>query len=69
MNDQEIVLEWRIKYSYGLGHVLNDLAAAVWFTYNLLFYKLIFESNAFAFIVTGKTIDQSIDQHLTKRTL
>ena len=59
MNEHEVVLDWRIKYSYGLGHILNDLAASVWFTYNLLFYKLVFESNAFAFVVTGKYTDNT----------
>ena len=26
------------KLGYGLGHVLNDLCASMWFTYLLLFF-------------------------------
>ena len=27
------------KLGYGLGHVLNDLCASMWFTYLLLFFQ------------------------------
>lgn len=29
------------KLGYGVGHVLNDLCASVWFTYALAYYKSI----------------------------
>jgi Na+/melibiose symporter-like transporter len=28
----------RLKIGFGLGHVLNDLAASIWFTYLLLYF-------------------------------
>ncbi|KAF7256173.1 hypothetical protein EG68_06723 [Paragonimus skrjabini miyazakii] len=32
-------LSWRVRLSYAVGHVLNDLCASVWFTYTLVFFK------------------------------
>ncbi|KAK9497934.1 hypothetical protein O3M35_003832 [Rhynocoris fuscipes] len=34
-------LSWMTKLGYGVGHVLNDLCAAMWFTYVLIFYTLV----------------------------
>lgn len=34
-------LSFMTKLGYGLGHVLNDLCASVWFTYALVFYNVI----------------------------
>ena len=31
-------LTWKKKVGYGLGHILNDLCASMWFTYLLLFF-------------------------------
>ncbi|XP_065197424.1 major facilitator superfamily domain-containing protein 12-like [Sycon ciliatum] len=31
-------LHWIRRYSYGVGHVMNDLCAAMWFSYLLVFY-------------------------------
>ncbi|CAL4068090.1 unnamed protein product, partial [Meganyctiphanes norvegica] len=31
-------LRWYTKLAYGLGHFYNDLCAAMWFTYLLIFY-------------------------------
>ena len=31
-------LPWRLKLGYGMGHILNDLCASMWFTYLLLFF-------------------------------
>jgi hypothetical protein len=28
----------RLKIGFGLGHILNDLAASIWFTYLLLYF-------------------------------
>jgi hypothetical protein len=27
-----------MKVGFGLGHILNDLAASIWFTYLLLYF-------------------------------
>ncbi|KAA3675992.1 uncharacterized protein DEA37_0010631 [Paragonimus westermani] len=32
-------LSWGVRFSYAVGHVLNDLCASVWFTYTLVFFK------------------------------
>lgn len=29
------------KAAYGVGHVLNDICAALWFSYTLLFMQLV----------------------------
>lgn len=31
-------LTWRTKICYGVGHVLNDLCASMWFSYLLVFF-------------------------------
>ena len=28
-----------LKLSYGIGHVLNDICASMWFTYLLVFFS------------------------------
>ncbi|XP_050439300.1 major facilitator superfamily domain-containing protein 12-like isoform X2 [Adelges cooleyi] len=33
--------EWFAFLSYGVGHVLNDLVASMWFTYALIFYHYV----------------------------
>lgn len=33
------------KLSYGMGHVLNDICASIWFTYLLVFFHLVLEFN------------------------
>ena len=30
-------LSWSTKFSYGVGHVLNDLTASMWFSYLLIY--------------------------------
>ncbi|KER29532.1 hypothetical protein T265_13341 [Opisthorchis viverrini] len=35
----DMPLPWRVRLSYAVGHVLNDLCASVWFTYTLVFFK------------------------------
>jgi len=43
---------FRKKLGYGLGHVLNDLCASMWFTYLLLFYHKVLEfDNNYAGVV------------------
>jgi len=45
-------LGWSIKLGYGLGHVLNDLCASMWFTYLLLFYhKVLYFNNTYAGVI------------------
>lgn len=32
-----VALTWRRRLSYGVGHILNDLCANIWFTYLLVY--------------------------------
>lgn len=53
-------LHWCRKLSYGVGHVFNDLAASMWFTYLILFYhKVIQLDNALAgtLLLIGQIVD------------
>lgn len=34
-------LPWRVRLSFSVGHVLNDLCASMWFTYLLVFFHLV----------------------------
>ena len=34
-------LTWKIKLAYGVGHVLNDICASMWFTYLLVFFHYV----------------------------
>lgn len=29
------------RYAYGLGHICNDVCAAMWFSYALIFYQIV----------------------------
>lgn len=31
------------KAAYGVGHVMNDVCAAIWFSYTLLFFNVVLE--------------------------
>uniref|UniRef100_T1JDD2 Major facilitator superfamily associated domain-containing protein n=1 Tax=Strigamia maritima TaxID=126957 RepID=T1JDD2_STRMM len=45
-------LRWRTKFAYGMGHVLNDLCASMWFTYLLVYFHLVLDfSNSLSGIV------------------
>ncbi|RXG67728.1 Heat shock 70 kDa protein 1, partial [Armadillidium vulgare] len=33
-----MTLTLRVKYGYGVGHILNDLCSAIWFSYLLLYF-------------------------------
>lgn len=33
----------RIQLAYGVGHVLNDICASMWFTYLLVFFHLVLQ--------------------------
>src|SRR6266487_2968114 len=39
------VLSWRTRIFFSVGHIFNDLCAAVWFSYTLLFFQLQFSGN------------------------
>ena len=34
-----VALPWSTRFVYGMGHILNDLCAVLWFTYLLLFLE------------------------------
>jgi Na+/melibiose symporter-like transporter len=36
----------RLRLSYGIGHVLNDVCASMWFTYLLVFFHLVLQFDA-----------------------
>ncbi|XP_028407055.1 major facilitator superfamily domain-containing protein 12-like isoform X2 [Dendronephthya gigantea] len=44
-NDREesnlVVLTWRTRLCYGVGHILNDLCANVWFSYLLIYMQYV----------------------------
>lgn len=53
-------LTWRTKICYGVGHVLNDLSASMWFTYLLVYlHKVVKFSNtiAGALLLIGQVAD------------
>lgn len=48
------------KFSYGVGHVLNDLCASMWFSYLLIYFHkvVIFDNiNAGIFLLVGQIAD------------
>uniref|UniRef100_A0A1B6E3G3 Major facilitator superfamily (MFS) profile domain-containing protein n=2 Tax=Clastoptera arizonana TaxID=38151 RepID=A0A1B6E3G3_9HEMI len=55
-----MLLSFGQKYSYGVGHVLNDLCASMWFTYILIFYNkvlLFSEALSGAILLVGQIAD------------
>ncbi|XP_076266075.1 major facilitator superfamily domain-containing protein 12-like [Rhynchophorus ferrugineus] len=53
-------LPFRIYVAYGLGHILNDVCAAMWFSYLLVFFHLVlkFKNNeAGALLLVGQVAD------------
>ncbi|RZF43020.1 hypothetical protein LSTR_LSTR017185 [Laodelphax striatellus] len=48
------------KIAYGVGHVYNDICAAVWFSYALIYFQLVAETGpilAGTMLFIGQTID------------
>ena len=48
------------RFTYGVGHVFNDLCASLWFTYFILFYHLVLQiSNTYAglLVLIGQIAD------------
>ena len=53
-------LRWYRKLAFGVGHVFNDLAASMWFTYLILFYhKVVLLDNILAgtLLLIGQAVD------------
>ncbi|CAG4989927.1 unnamed protein product [Colias eurytheme] len=53
---------WRIgqNYLFGFGHVYNDLCAAMWFSYMMLFFQAVLEMKAVvagAMLLLGQVVD------------
>lgn len=47
-DDQETSQEklpYYVRFSYGVGHVLNDLCASMWFTYLLVYFHMVIKFN------------------------
>lgn len=36
-------IPFKLHLAYGVGHVLNDVCASMWFTYLLVFFHLVLE--------------------------
>ncbi|VEN40083.1 unnamed protein product [Callosobruchus maculatus] len=48
------------KLSYGLGHVFNDLCAAMWFSYTLFYFQVVLKMEATTagiLLMTGQVVD------------
>lgn len=57
INTQRLPLSKRL--AFGVGHVFNDICAALWFTYSLIFLQLVVEigpTQAGGFLLLGKFI-------------
>lgn len=60
METRQSAISWRTRLSYGVGHVLNDLTASMWFTYLLVYlHKVIgFSSiNSGVLMLIGQVAD------------
>lgn len=64
MEDQPLIKTDRLsliaRFTYGVGHVLNDLCASMWFTYLVVYFHRVLEfDNAFAgyVMMTGQIFD------------
>lgn len=60
VNQRKRPLSWRTRICYGVGHVLNDLCASMWFTYLLVYlHKVAKFSNATAgtLLLIGQVAD------------
>lgn len=40
-------LPLKLQLAYGVGHVLNDVCASMWFTYLLVFFKLVLQFSSY----------------------
>ena len=42
----KLSLPWATKLAYGTGHILNDLADTMWYTYTLLFFQKVLQMDS-----------------------
>ncbi|XP_071451185.1 major facilitator superfamily domain-containing protein 12-like isoform X2 [Hetaerina americana] len=57
---QEESMTWTKKAAYGVGHILNDICASMWFSYTLLFFHAVLGmdgSVAGALLLLGQIVD------------
>ena len=61
MKRQEITkLPILTKFGYSIGHVMNDMCAAMWFTYLLLFFEKVLnieKNSAGTIMLIGQIMD------------
>ncbi|XP_046399151.1 major facilitator superfamily domain-containing protein 12-like [Ischnura elegans] len=53
-------LPWSSKAAYGVGHILNDICASMWFSYTLLFFHAVLGMDgkvAGALLLLGQIVD------------
>ncbi|XP_047531375.1 major facilitator superfamily domain-containing protein 12-like [Vanessa atalanta] len=56
----DISTSLRLQLAYGIGHILNDVCASLWFTYFLVFFHLVLEfspSQAGYLMLIGQIVD------------
>lgn len=56
----DISTSYKLQVAYGIGHVLNDVCASLWFTYFLVFFHLVLEfsgSQAGYLMLIGQIVD------------
>ncbi|XP_028176339.1 major facilitator superfamily domain-containing protein 12-like isoform X1 [Ostrinia furnacalis] len=56
----DISTSFRLQLGYGIGHILNDVCASLWFTYFLVFFHLVLEfsaSQAGNLMLIGQIVD------------
>lgn len=57
---QQTRLQFKHKLAYGIGHILNDVCASIWFTYLLVYFEkvLLFSAtNAGLVLLIGQVAD------------
>ena len=53
-------LPFKLRLAYGVGHVLNDICASMWFTYLLVFFHLVLKFDSFTsgiILLVGQVAD------------
>ena len=53
-------LSFRIKFFYSLGHIMNDLSCAMWFSYTLLYFKYTFSGSKIGLIILLGQISDAV---------
>lgn len=57
---RDISTSLKLQLGYGIGHILNDVCASLWFTYFLVFFHLVLEftaSQAGQLMLIGQIVD------------